>query len=962
MKYIFAALLLFSTSLLFAQTHYWQQQVNYQIQVSLNAHDKTLNGFEKIVYTNNSPDTLRFIWFHIWPNAYKNDKTAYCEQALENGSTKFYFSKEEDRGYINKLAFTVQGEKAIIETHQKHIDIVKLLLPKPLAPHTSITITTPFFVKLPYIFSRGGFEGNNIYATQWYPKPAVYDNKGWHEMPYLDQGEFYSEFGNFEVEIIVPENYLVAASGELQNKEQLQKLKTIGKQMPQEQLVYKQFLQQQKELIQKSKEQLAKNKTQKKVIIKQEDLKIAPSKNTVSYSYKIENAHDFAWFASPEFVVQYDTVQLQTKIVDVFSFYKPKYLQGWQHANQYTKQTLKGYSNYLGEYAYNTATTVCGIANDFSGGMEYPSITLITTQNMGTELEETIVHEIGHNWFYGALGSNERNHAWMDEGMNTYYQKRLMNEMHGSRLLIKNEKLNFINKRIPEDVENLLANTLKSIHKFQPIDESAEKYTLTNYPISVYLLGGKFLENLENDLGKEKFDNCMKAYYQQWKFKHPYPTDFKKTMEQSAGITLDKNFEQLHQTQPENNIHKQTKLIAYFSLKDTDKKNYFSFLPLLTYNLYDGGKFGLALHNYQIPFPKFQFYIAPQYALNSKFINYNARFSYHIYKPKNWLEISLGASKFTMDDFKPVNAPKLFQSVTRFTPTVKYIVYNKNPRLKDRWIFIAKSFLLNEDNLQFTNNGTQEIVSLSPKKTIINQLSITKANSRVLYPYAFNLKIEQGEQFVRLGFTGNYFFNYAKQKGGLNARLFAGKFIYTTDKTFVTQYKTWRYHLNMGGTTGAEDYTYSNYFLGRNEFNGWQSQQIMQKDGFLKVRATQLSEEFGRTDDWLMAVNLHGNIPNAVNIFNALPIKLPIQFFADMGTYANAWKDNPATGRFLFDAGLQLSFFKGTANVYFPLLYSKVYRDYYKSTITQKRFWKTVSFSIDIQKLQLHNIHREIPL
>jgi hypothetical protein len=224
------------------------------------------------------------------------------------------------------------------------------------------------------------------------------------------------------------------------------------------------------------------------------------------------------------------------------------------------------------------------------------------------------------------------------------------------------------------------------------------------------------------------------------------------------------------------------------------------------------------------------------------------------------------------------------------------------------------------------------------------------------------LSIDQGKDFIRAGFTGNYFFNYSKTKGGIDARFFAGKFIYTTGKTFIKAYETDRYQLNMTGGKGYEDYTYSNYFIGRNEFEGWQSQQIMNSDGFFKVRTDLLSNKIGKTDNWLMALNFSGNIPDKYNILNVLPIKIPLHFFVDIGTTADAWKENPATGKFLYDAGLQIPLLKSLVNIYVPILYSKVYSNYFKSTLGENRFWKTISFSIDVQKLQFNKLSREIPL
>ena len=223
-RYFFFVFLLISVTT-FSQNNYWQQHVNYKINIQLNDQEHSLKGFEEINYFNNSNDTLHFIWFHIWPNAYKNETTAFSEQFLKNGRKDFYFSTESEKGFINSLDFTSDNENLKISPHPKNIDIIKVMLKNPLLPHKSVLISTPFYVKLPYNFSRSGHVAQDYQITPWYPKPAVYDKDGWHEMPYLDQGEFYSEFGNYEVQITVPENYIVASTGELDNKEELEHLK-----------------------------------------------------------------------------------------------------------------------------------------------------------------------------------------------------------------------------------------------------------------------------------------------------------------------------------------------------------------------------------------------------------------------------------------------------------------------------------------------------------------------------------------------------------------------------------------------------------------------------------------------------------------------------------------------------------------------------------------------------------------
>jgi hypothetical protein len=214
---------------------------------------------------------------------------------------------------------------------------------------------------------------------------------------------------------------------------------------------------------------------------------------------------------------------------------------------------------------------------------------------------------------------------------------------------------------------------------------------------------------------------------------------------------------------------------------------------------------------------------------------------------------------------------------------------------------------------------------------------------------------EQAKDFLRFAFEGKYFFNYANG-GGMNARLFAGKFIYLTDKTPSKQFETSRYHLNMTGPNGDEDYTYSNYFIGRNEFQKAPSQQIMIRDGGFKVRTEMLNQKVGKTDDWLAALNLNTDFPKQINPLQVLPFEIPLKVFLDVGTYADAWKKDAATGKFIYDAGLQISLCKNLVNIYVPVLYSKIYGDYLKSIIGEKRFWKNISFSIDIQNFRLNKI------
>lgn len=195
----------------------WQQQVDYHIEVRLDDANHALDGSINLHYTNHSPDTLFYIWIHCWPNAYKNDRTAFSEQMLANGRTDFYFSSPQQRGYINRLDFRVNGEEAKMEDHPQYIDIIKVILPKPLGPGGELTLTTPFHTQLPYNFFGNGWSASGYQILLWYPKPAVYDSKGWHPRPYLGRGQEPDEYGSFDVSITVPKSFALATTGDLQD-------------------------------------------------------------------------------------------------------------------------------------------------------------------------------------------------------------------------------------------------------------------------------------------------------------------------------------------------------------------------------------------------------------------------------------------------------------------------------------------------------------------------------------------------------------------------------------------------------------------------------------------------------------------------------------------------------------------------------------------------------------------------
>ncbi len=928
------------------QSPYWQQQVNYKIDVTFNDVDNSLEGFIKMQYYNNSPDTLHFIWIHLWPNAYKNDRTAFTDQTLENGSTAFYFSNDDKRGYINRLDFKVNGITVKTEDHPLHQDIIKLILPEPLAPKGNAKIETPFHVKLPYNFSRGGHINQSYQITQWYPKPAVYDMKGWHPIPYLDQGEFYSEFGNYEVQVSLPKNYIVAATGELQDEEEKKSLLSKANGPEQQQHL---------------------NKFSKKGNSKNAE-KIASSNEIKTLHYRQNNVHDFAWFADKTFSIAHDTLKLPSgRIIDAFAFYLPKNYATWKNSIAMIKKAILTKSRWVGEYPYNIVSVV-DEGRKGGGGMEYPTITLLSSGGTERSLDMVINHEVGHNWFYGILATNEREHPWMDEGINTYYDYRYAEQQYGnSSWDMIHIKPAFLQKKMPDDILHTLLQTVIDVKKDQPLETPSEKFSELNYNLVAYTKTGEWMQLLEAELGKPLFDSCMRQYYRHWQFKHPYPGDLKKIMEEVSGRNLDAAFSLLNRKGDlvKHSTKKDFRFTGLFNMRDADKHNYIAVAPAIGMNFYDKQMFGLVIHNYTLPPSKFQFIVVPLYATKSKQLNGIGRLGYSWYPGNNGqkAELSVSGESFTADTYSDSANNIHYFRFSKIVPSVKFVFANKNPRSSITKFVQWKTFLINEQGLLFTRDTVLQldIESYPTASRYVNQLKFVLENNRVLYPYKGTLQFEQGEGFARAEFTGNYFFNYAKG-GGMDMRFFAGKFFYLGDKTFIKEFKTDAYHLNMTGPKGYEDYTYSNYFFGRNEYQRFPSQQIMIRDGGFKVRTDLLSNKVGKTDDWLAAVNFTSTIPKQVNPLSLLPFKLPIKAFLDIGTYAEAWKKNAETGRFVYDAGLQLSLLKNILNIYVPLLYSKVYNDYYKSTIDELRFVKNIAFSIDIQNINLRKFIPQIPL
>ncbi|MEM7103491.1 MAG: M1 family metallopeptidase [Bacteroidota bacterium] len=734
---VFFALLFAYSNALSQSDNYFQQDVNYKISVALNDESHTLKGNIEIEYTNNSPDELSFIYFHLWPNAYKSLNTAFATQQVENGNVAFFYSTPDERGYIDGLDFKVNGQKANWEYDQAHIDIAFIRLNAPLKSGETINISTPFEVKIPESFSRLGHVGQSYQISQWYPKPAVYDKNGWHQMPYLDTGEFYSEFGSFEVSITLPENYIVGATGVLQESSE------------------------EAWLLEKAGETASKDLS----VFEAETVVPVSSTKKKTITYKAENVHDFAWFADKTFFVLKGNAQLESgRQVDTWAMFPAEDAYLWRNSIDYINRSLQFFSEQVGEYPWPQYTAVRSSLG-IGSAMEYPMITVVEEMFSDKDLDEVIAHEIAHNWFYGVLGSNERNFPWMDEGMTTYYEEAYISQYYGA----KTSLAEYLGKPLgnlldAEDDEMGYSAFLyqSRINRDQSMAVDGSDLTDINYFINSYERGSTAMYYLRAYMGEDVFDNAIKKYYETWKFKHPEPEDLHTSMEEEtnrdldwffdellgAGIQMDyalqkvsngtitvKNlgntngpfsvsgikddkvvatewyegfegvstlsfpegnydnviidaFEILPEINRRNNYQKRKLAVSLIGDIENPKKKTVYIAPLIGGNSYDKFLIGLGIYNSFIPSKKFEIALAPMFGTGPKDITGLADVRYHILPERGFAKrVTIGSGlrsfhfasneSISAADLQPV---KYFTRYTRITPSIEFEFREKRPR------------------------------------------------------------------------------------------------------------------------------------------------------------------------------------------------------------------------------------------------------------------------------------------
>lgn len=963
---------------------YWQQEVNYMIQVKLDDVNHVIRASETFEYINHSPDQLNEIYIHLWPNAYRNGKTALGKQLYNSGKSFLTFAPETDRGAIDSLDFKVNGDAVKWEYLPNNPDVAVIRLNQPLQPNGKLIVSTPFKVKIPSgEISRLGHIGQSYQITQWYPKPAVYDKNGWNWMPYLTQGEFYSEYGSFDVVITLPKNYVVGATGDLE---------TVSEQI---------FLD---ELAKATKERMTKVGVSKG---RNPSTPFPPSSTELkTIRYQQKNVHDFGWFADKRFEVLKGEIELphSKRKVTSWAMFVPQNAGLWKNAIEYINDGVFYYSKWNGDYPYNQVTAVDGTISA-GGGMEYPNVTVIGNCSNAMELEIVIVHEVGHNWFYGILGSNERGHGWMDEGLNTLNEMRYIETKYPQNKNMSDMVMGgrfHLNDLSHKDMGDISYRSIAMLGEDQPIETPSPLFSDMNYGIIMYQKTGLVFFYLKDYLGEEKFDKAMSAYFEAYKYKHPQPEDIRRVLESSSGKDLSWLFQDLIQTtnhvdyklksvknttggtevkvknvgqvdgpvsvsalndgkivetvwiepgqkkstvvlstvQPQevqidatenileidrsnNNwnrdwtFKKMEPLKFEFLFGDNERKRSNNFwTPAIAYNHNDKIMLGVAVHNYGIPFRKFQYVLVPMYSIGRKSISGTGELSY-TFLPKTGIKLTrVGMS---VRSFK--NEISRSGNDSYYNALMPYVYLKLGNRKYDQPFsnnLLIQTIYKNEYLAPVTTNHAGGYIKYNANLRYADHVVDVIVRTDYMGDTRKNML---KNNMVRSSLEATYKFKYIRNhpKSWIEVRGFIGGF-------WNSNIGDARYNYSLTGANGAQDVFFEDYFFDRSPNLARTNTQRLDNMGGFKNSGNK-----NLTTDQLMVTG---------NIYIQLPVKPSIfGLYADFGGFKTMNTFNAS----YFDAGLAVRL-GSIFGIYFPLYMSQDLYDSYQGA----KYHEKIRFSLKL--------------
>ncbi len=495
------SILVFSSNFLTAQNEYSPRIANYVMNVSLNPTEKLVSGSEVVTWKNTSVDFVSDIYIHLYMNAFYSEKSTFM---MESGD-RFHGRNLEKgkKGSIRLKSLKLLNGVSLLDSlsfvspddaNPFDRTVARIRLPESVPPGEQITLTAEFETKLPPVFARAGYYKNFFMVSQWFPKIGVYWHGKWNCHQYHATSEFFADFGVYDVRIFVPKNYEVGATGDLLEKTKVDSL--------------------------------------------------------WMYRFLAEDVHDFAWAASPDFRLARDSFLKKIsgrseERVQINLFYQPSHKRQIERYLQAVKNAMTYFYEHVGVYPYSTLTMIDPPpAAAGAGGMEYPTLITLGTQwflPKGVRLPETVtIHEFGHQYWYGMVANNEFEEAWLDEGINTYYETRIMDYYYGDN----ESSFDLFGIKISDS--NLRWLEYLNGAALDPIKRNAwDFYSSASYASNSYSKPVMMLRTLEEYLGIAKMDQVMQTYFARWKYKHPTSKDFVQTVNDVTGENWDWYFNQL---------------------------------------------------------------------------------------------------------------------------------------------------------------------------------------------------------------------------------------------------------------------------------------------------------------------------------------------------------------------------------------------------------------------------------
>ena len=462
--------------------NYWQQHVDYKMDINMDVSDFTFNGEQELVYTNNSPDTINKVYYHLFFNAFQpgsqmDVRSRTIRDPDRRVGSRIFELEEKDYGILDVVSLKQDGKKVVFEQKET---VLLARLNSPLLPGEKTTLSMVFDGQVPLQIRRSGKlnkEGVDLTMTQWFPKLSEYDEEGWHPNPYIGR-EFHGVWGDYTVNITIDKNYVVGGTGYLQNADEIgHGYSNDAKQT---------------------------------------------NKETLTWRFFAPNVHDFAWAADPEFI---HDIKKSKSGVDLHFFYKPDVnIENWKKLQDDSVGLMDYFEEAIGPYPWKQYSIIQG----GDGGMEYAMCTMITGQRPYPSLFGVTAHEMAHAWFQHLLATNEAKHPWMDEGFTEYITSLAEEAVVG--------KPSRYPHKSSYDRYYLLVNS--GVEQAQTVHSDRYDYNFA-YGASSYSKGSVFLSQLGYIIGKDNLDKTLKRYYEEFKFKHPTPNDFKRVAEKVSDMELE---------------------------------------------------------------------------------------------------------------------------------------------------------------------------------------------------------------------------------------------------------------------------------------------------------------------------------------------------------------------------------------------------------------------------------------